>query len=327
MRNIPIYQPQFGAAEIRAASAVIASGQLTMGRQVREFEERFAAYVGAPHAVAVDTCTSAIFLSIQLLAEVEEIGVPSVTFVSVASSVLHAGRRLRFEDRLTVGHAYPLSGTPIWDCAHELSRGDYRAGQLRCYSFYPTKVLGSAEGGMIATDRADWADWLRKARAHGMVREGYDWDYAVEFLGWKLNMTNVQAAIGLVQLERLDALNAERQALLDRYNARLGSDNRSLHVYPILVEDRPAFIDQLKAAGIGCSVHFKPIHSQPAYLQQAVQARVTQDGPLPRSEHWGRHAVSLPLWAGMSLDDIDYICDHVEAARAAGSGRQPACAS
>jgi dTDP-4-amino-4,6-dideoxygalactose transaminase len=277
---------------------------MTQGALVEKFEEEFKAFTGAEHAVAVNSCTSALFLCLKLLNS-KKVSTPSMTFASVASCIIHAGAELAWLDESWAGSRYPLvSNDPgsgvIYDSAHALHRGDAskKENDLVCYSFYPTKNLSGAEGGMIATNNRDHAEWLRKARWHARV--GRTWDYVIEFPAWKMNMTDIQAAIGIEYLKRLDGEAGQRKKLVDLYNKLLGTSIRSDHIFQTLVADRKDFVKHLEDNGIECSMHFKPVHKQPAFKKYYKK--------LPKTEHFEGYAVSLPLFPSMSETEVEEVC-------------------
>lgn len=172
---------------------------------VEEFENRVAGYAGARFGVAVDCCTSALFLSLQYLrlerAETaREITLPARTYISAAAACVHAGFRVRFDDYPWLG-AYQLRPFHVWDGAKRFRRGMYLGG-LHCLSFHSKKILNIGRGGMVLTDDADAAAWLRKARYDG--REGLPYPQeSISFLGWHAYMTPEQAARGLQLLDVL----------------------------------------------------------------------------------------------------------------------------
>jgi dTDP-4-amino-4,6-dideoxygalactose transaminase len=302
--RIPFYKRTWTDGEIDAVTSCIKSGYLSQGIQVERFEEVFGAFVGAKYAVAVNSCTSALFLCLKLLSP-KKVSIPSMTFASVASDIIHAGGKISWLDESWSGSRYPLItnssklGT-IYDSAHALHRGDYskKANDLVCYSFYPTKNLSGAEGGMIATNNKKYAEWLKKARWHARI--GKSWDYIIEFPGWKMNMTNIQAAIGLEYLKRIDDEAAKRKILLDSYNQLLGTSIRSDHIFQTIVANRPGFVKFMEDKGIECSMHFKPVHKQPAFK--------TFYRKLPKTEHFEKLAVSLPLFPSMKISEVEEVC-------------------
>lgn len=170
---------------------------------VEEFENRVAAYAGARHAVAVDCCTSAIFLSLKYLQTVSsalprEITLPARTYVSVPMACIHAGFRVRFEDFDWKG-IYQIRPLNVFDGAKRFRRGMYEGG-LHCLSFHAKKLLNIGRGGMVLTDDEHAAKWLRKARYDG--REGRPYPQEeISMLGWHCYLQPEQAARGLLLLD------------------------------------------------------------------------------------------------------------------------------
>lgn len=166
-------------------------------RIVAEFERAVAEYSGAPHAVAVESCCAAIFLSC-LYHQVREVTIPKCTYPGVACSIIHAGGRVRFLDRSWEG-IYQLKPYPIWDGALRFRYHMYHGG-MHCLSFHAKKLLPIGRGGMILTDDEAAARWLRLARFDG--REPVDLSEQKEFsvLGWNMYMQPEQAARGLLLL-------------------------------------------------------------------------------------------------------------------------------
>ena len=313
---IPIFKPEFGEKEIFAIEQVMDSGMIVCGDKVRKFEEKFAEYVGCNYAVGVNSCTSALFLAFLSLGYNYRVGIPSVTFVSVINMALKAQLNIKFEDLIFVGSAYKIDNTNIYDCAHDIYRGQFKNTYINsniqfnqtimCYSFYPTKNLASIEGGMICVNDKGLYNWFLKMRMHGMIRNGYDWDYSIDHPGWKFAMNEIQAAVGLVQLEELDSMLEKRKNCVDLYNSILGLDNKSLHLYPVIIENRDKLMEVLKNNEIGYSVHFKPCHLQLAFKN------VNKDRNMDKSEHWGEHELSLPLYPSLKPEEIEKICKIVK---------------
>jgi dTDP-4-amino-4,6-dideoxygalactose transaminase len=336
VRTVPFARASIDAREIEAVTRVLESGWLTLGPETAQFETEFAAYVGAREAVAVNSCTSALFLSLQLLGigPGDEVLVPSFTFAATANVVRHCGAEPVFVDILPDGFtidpadaerkrtartraAIPVHyggnvaadlGVPtVEDSAHRIVP-NHRSPNLVCYSFYATKSITTGEGGMVTTDDPDQAHWLRQARLHGLSRDAWQrygtaqkWRYEVEFSGFKMNTIDMLSAIGRVQLTKLDEMEQARLRAVDQYNRALSLSNRGSHLYPILVERRDDFIANMAERGIGCSFHFTPLHKAPAF---AGSARST----LPVTEFVGARVVTLPLFAGITSEDVEYVC-------------------
>lgn len=333
--NIPFSRAAIGEREVRAVSRVLRSGWLTMGQETVAFEEEFAKYVGARYAVAVNSCTAALFLALKALGvgEGDEVVVPSFTFASSVGVIVHAGARPVFADITRDGfgmdqksmekvitkktkavvpvhyggdRAVIKTDLPvIEDSAHLVpKRGNNRKAFACCYSFYATKNLTTGEGGMITVEDKKVMEWLKKARLHGLSRDAwkrYDpeakWKYTVEFPGYKYNMTDINAALGRVQLARLDQFEKRRRKTVNLYNKLLGLKNKGTHLYPIEVERRNEFMQYMKENGVGCSFHFTPLHQEPAYKKYAR-------GKLPVTEGVGKKVVTLPLDAVISEREV-----------------------
>lgn len=302
--RVPFFKVSFDEREIDEVVRVIRKGYLTQGSEVRMLEKEFRKYVGSKYAVAVDSCTNGLFLSLVCngCGPGDIITIPSITFASVANVILQTGAKIRWEDASYVGRAYYLKNNrpfKIVDAAHQLERSichDYH-GALTNFSFYPTKQLSSAEGGMICLNDHYAMEWLEKSRWHG--RKGGGFSYEIVRPGWKHNMTDLQAVIALVQLSKLDDMNRRRRQIVDYYNRELNETVTSLHLYTILVEERDQFIRFMDENGINCSVHFyTPLHLQPAYEEYKTC--------LPKTEYIANHTVSLPLFPDMTREQVDY---------------------
>ena len=197
----------------------------------------------------------------------------------------------------------------LYDSAHRVARKDFR-GTTSCYSFYAVKNMTTVRGGMILTDDDAAAAWYRKAVHGGLGKDtmsryagqqnradASSFYYEVEFPGWNFDMTDVEAAIGRVQLKKLPLLNRKRDALVRRYNRAFGLRNTGNHLYPILVEERDAFLVALRDAGIHCGVHYLPLHLMKGYT--AYRRNV-----LPVTEYIGARCVSVPLFADMTEREL-----------------------
>ncbi len=298
---IPFNKPQFDDKEYEAVKRVLDSGHLTAGKEVIAFEKEFAEYIGVPYIIAVDNCTNALFLALEWTrTNIRKglIGCPAMTFASVAHSITQAGQYLEFEDKYFAGEKYNLDYTNIWDCAHQIERGMYEKGQVQCFSFYPNKVLSSAEGGAIATDNEEFATWARQAREMGRVRKSYA-DYDINFIGWKMNMTDIQACIAREQLKKLDGFLKKREEIRKEYDKHFKQINNWNYLYIITVNDRRKFIDRLAEEGIEISYHYKPLYDQPAYANYK--------GSFPYTESIKNNIVTLPLYPSLKDEEIEKI--------------------
>ena len=165
---------------------------------VQMFEEEVAQYTGAPFAVAVDSCTNALFLSCKYL-NVKEVTIPKKTYLSVPLSIIHSGGKVVFEDKDWSG-IYQLKPYPIYDSAKRLTSNMYIPGNFMCLSFHIKKQLSIGKGGMILTDNYKAVEWFKKARYEGRGEVNYK-DDMIDMLGWNMYMTPQQAAHGLALLQ------------------------------------------------------------------------------------------------------------------------------
>jgi dTDP-4-amino-4,6-dideoxygalactose transaminase len=355
---IPIAKPLIGEEEKAAVLEVLGSGQLAQGRRVREFEERFAAWVGARYAVAVSSGTTA--LHVALLAHGvgpgDEVITTPFSFIASANCIVYAGATPRFADiepeHYTIDPAaieaqitprtrailpVHLFGQPcdmdaiaaiaerhgltiIEDAcqAHgaQLNGRPMGSWGTACYSFYPTKNMTTGEGGMITTDDPALAERMRMIREHGMRQR-----YVHETLGYNFRMTDMQAAIGLVQLRRVDGWNEQRRrnaALLTALLADAPGVETpkvrpgALHVfhqYTVAVESRGRVIAALTERGVGYGIYY-PI---PIHRQQVYQARGYSDA-LPVAEAASARVLSLPVHPALTEADVKAVADAVIAA-------------
>jgi dTDP-4-amino-4,6-dideoxygalactose transaminase len=215
----------------------------------------------------------------------------------------------------------------VEDAAHALG-AEYRGmavgaiGDVTCFSFYPTKTITTGEGGAITTADGELADRVRLLSLHGMTRDAWErytssgsWRYQVTVPGFKCNSTDIEAALGVRQLERIDEFLDARRALWDAYEAELGEvkkltlpplppDGRhARHLFPVLLGEgapvgRDRLLELLRGENIGTSVHFLPVHMQPYYR------RAYPDVSLPVTESASERVFSLPLYPRMTRDDV-----------------------
>lgn len=222
-----------------------------------------------------------------------------MTFASVAHVIKQTGHSLFLNDEYHAGSSYRLTCTNIWDCAHEIRRNMYVPGTIQCFSFYPNKVLCSAEGGAIATDNKEFADWLKLARNNGRLAMA-TYDYSIEFAGWKMNMTDLQAAIGREQLRRLDEFNARREEIGNEYRKHFKQLNNGNYLFVIEVENRKEFMRKMKLSGVETSYHYKPLYDQPAY-------NTFNPKDFPYLESIKNKIVTLPLYPAMRDEEVQTV--------------------
>jgi dTDP-4-amino-4,6-dideoxygalactose transaminase len=363
--TVPFSRPSIGPDEIAEVVATLESGWLSTGPRVAEFEKAFADYVGARCALAVNSCTAALHLSLIAtgIGPGDEVITTPLTFCATANVVLHAGGTPVFADIDPVSHnldpaavnavitprtrvlmpvhyaGFPadmhaferiaeLRGLRIVEDAAHCVEGIFDGrkvgaiGDFTCFSFYATKNLTTGEGGMVTNGDAAAAELMRAASLHGMSRDAWaryapngNAHYDVVMAGFKYNMMDIQAAIGLHQLSRLRRMHARRVAICASYDAGLADlplrlpantpdgSTHARHLYPVLLDEaaagvsRDEFCNRLRDRGISTSIHFRPVHLHPYYQQRFGFRR----GMFPVSESVYDSTVSLPLSA--SLDE------------------------
>lgn len=236
----------------------------------------------------------------------------------------------------TIAGAHNL--TVIEDAAHALP-SEYRGkhigqiGEFTCFSFYATKTLTTGEGGMVTTKNPASAERIRLMRLHGIERDAWkryrddgSWRYEVVEAGFKYNLTDFQAAMGLVQLAKCDAMREARRRIAQRYTHAFSSieelvppeiradRSTSWHLYILrlrlkrLHAERDGFIRALNGRGVSCSVHFIPLHLQP-YYQRAYGYKL---GDFPNAEQQYRSCLSLPIFPGMTDQEIEHVIRSVQ---------------
>ena len=246
--------------------------------------------------------------------------------------VHYAGHAVDLEAINTLRDRYGL--TVIEDAAHAMASG-YQSkkigthGNITAFSFYATKNLTTGEGGALVVPDPDVMEKVRMLSLHGMSRNAWNryedqgsWFYTIELPGFKYNMTDIQAAMGRVQLKKLEAMQNRRQEIAARLTAGLEglpvipphvrpNVEHAWHIYPLRVQldaiqgDRGDLIKDLKALNIGTSVHFIPIHLHPFYQRQLGY----KPGDFPQAERFYEGEISLPLYPTMTDHDVDDVLE------------------
>lgn len=375
---IPYGKQDINQADIDAVLAVLKSDFLTQGPMVPNFEKAVANHVGANHALAVNSATSALHIACLALGlgEGDWLWTTPVTFVASANCGVYCGARVDFvdidpktynlcpvalkkklelakqENRLPkVVVAVHLCGQPcnmeaigilakeygfkvIEDASHAIGGkyqgefiGNCRYSDITVFSFHPVKIVTTAEGGMAVTNDARLAEKMNLLRSHGITRDPAlmthepdgPWYYQQVDLGFNYRMTELQAALGVSQMQRLDAFVARRHELAERYNQLLADlpivlpwqhpDSYSgLHLYVIRLKldsisrtHREVF-ESLRSQGIGVNLHYIPVHTQPYY-----EAMGFQPESFPQSMAYYREAISLPMFQGLTDNQQDEV--------------------
>ena len=367
--------PKIERSEIEEVIACMESGWLGTGPRVARLEEEFRAYKRASHAVAVNSCTAALHLSLLAagLRSGDEVITTPMTFCATVNAIIHAGavpvladvdsRTMnidpsRVESAITSKTRAILpvhfAGRPcemdplcaiakryglkvIEDCAHAIE-SEYKGkktgtfGEFGCFSFYVTKNIVTGEGGMVLTRTEEDSIRIKVLALHGMSKdawkrfgdEGYK-HYRVIDCGFKYNMMDLQAAIGIHQLHRIERYWERRREIWQRYNEAFANlpvglpadpdpgTRHAYHLYTIMVDEgktgirRDAFLDAMTRRNIGVGVHYLSIPEHPYYKQ--VFGWRPED--CPNAMRIGRQTASLPISAKLSDGDVDDVIDAV----------------
>ncbi len=368
--------PLIGEEEIKEVVDSLRSGWIGTGPKVAKFEKMFREYKGVPFAVALNSCTAALHLSLLAigLKPGDEVITTTMTFCASVNAIIHAKATPVFVDcqrdtmnvdpreiEKNITHKtrailpVHFAGRPcdmdaimdiakkhklkvIEDCAHAIE-AEYKGnktgtfGDLACFSFYVTKNIITGEGGMVITLHEEYADTIKVLGLHGMSRDawkrfsddGYK-HYQVVYPGFKYNMMDLQASIGIHQLKKVQANWKKRKAIWSAYNKAFkdmpvetpapveGNTKHAFHLYTILVDkektgiSRDAFLDAMTLENIGVGVHYRSILTHP-YYQQTFKLNPED---YPNSYYIGERTVSLPFSAKLTDKDVN---DVIEAVR------------
>jgi perosamine synthetase len=367
--SVPLCKPSIDEDEIKKVGDVLRGGWLAHGAYNHEFEEEFAAYIGVKHAVSMNSCTSALEASLKVANIKKEVIIPSMTWVSTANCVLSAGATPVFcevdpatrnvtaetirskltentEALIVVHFAGQICEMDeilelcdehnlflVEDSAETLG-ATYKGKQagsfgVGCFSFFPTKNITTAEGGMLTSNDDEFARKCRAIIGHGIssttfAREKLDrpWLRAAEMVGHNYRMPNPLACLGLSQLRKLDTLNQKRQTIASLYDNALqkyGDKLRSpvvrkecTHVYQMYsitvdAELRNPLVKHLNDNGVGASVHFDPpVHAQPYYKEHFPKTA------LPVTDQLATQIVTLPIFPDMKITEVNYVSEIID---------------
>lgn len=368
---IPYGKQDINQADIDAVIEVLKSDFLTQGPKVPTFEQKVADHVGAKHALAVNSATSALHIACKALdlSHGDWLWTTPITFVASSNCGLYCGAQVDFVDidpksynlcpkaletkleeaekknRLPkVLVAVHLSGQPCdMEAIHRLSQryefqiiedashaiggkyqdefiGNCRYSDITVFSFHPVKIVTTAEGGMALTNDDELARKMELLRSHGITRDQNmmthesdgPWYYQQVELGYNYRMTELQAALGISQMDRLDAFVARRHELATRYNELLKGlpvttpwqhpDSYSgLHLYVIRLQldainkTHLQVFEHLREQGIGVNLHYIPVHIQPYYQKMGFKP-----DDFPEAMQYYREAISLPMFQGLT---------------------------
>ncbi len=360
---IPIAKVKVSQEEVDAVVEVLRSGYLVQGEKTQKFEEEFANKVGARFAVAVSSGTAALHIAyLSLLEKGDDVLVPAFSHISTASMVCFAEakpifcdidkntftldlndarRKLTKNTKAIVGvhlfgnaccineiieFARENNLKVIWDAAqaHGTKYNGKDVGSfddIVCYSFYPTKNMFTGEGGMIVTNDENIYEKCKLLRSHGQTKKYYH-----PYLGFNYRMSEIEAALGIEQLAKLDDLINKRRENASFLTEELSSVyeiippfvpeeiEHSYHQYTVLIKKnkpdctRDMLVEKLKREGIGVAIHYpRPLHKQPVF--ENLYGKIT----LPVSEDISSRIFSLPVHPYLDKDDLRTIVETIKA--------------
>ena len=394
--TVPYHVPSIGEEEINEVVATLRSGWLTTGPRTAQFEQEFRAYVGARHALAVNSCTAGLHLALAALkiGPGDEVITTPLTFCATVNTILHVGATPVLADVGPDGNLDPasvaeritprtraiipvhLAGLPcdmeaLWalakrhnlfvieDAAHAagsrangwpIGAGNRSTGQQSdavAFSFYATKTMTTGEGGMVTTENESLADSMRNLCLHGISKDAWNrysdrgnWYYEVLNPGFKYNLSDLQSAIGIHQLRKLDQFIEARVRIMQRFQEGFANleevelppdrsqDRHSWHLYMLRLNlesleiNRAEFMQALRGKDIGASVHFIPIRLHPFFREYANQPQ----NQCPNAMTLYPRIVSLPLYPGMTDEQVDYVISSVKEIVAGARKARPVAA-
>ena len=367
--------PQIGPEEIEAVVETLKSSWISTGPKSVAFAKAFREYVGAPHSIATNSCTSALHLCLNAagVGPGDEVITTPMTFAATSNVIVHQGAKPVFADiekegflidpaqierkitkktkavvpvhyagmacdmdricAIAKSHKLKL----IEDAAHAAGtqykgRKIGNIGDFTCFSFYVTKNLTTGEGGMVTTADPEAAKMIEKLSLHGLdldawqrySKKGFK-HYEIVYPGYKYNMTDIAAALGLCQLRKLDEFIRVREEYARTFEEALGGmdalilpkDNgvgrHAWHLYPVLVRTealrigRDQFIEALHAENIGVGIHYRAIHLQKYYRETYG----FKPGDFPNAEFVSDRVISLPLYPKMTPRDVEQTIEAV----------------
>lgn len=367
---IPIAKPYLNQDDAQAAYDVIMSGWITQGPRVQEFEEKFAAYTGAKHAVAVSNCTTGLHLAMIVagIGTGDEVICPSMSYIATANSIMYVGAKPVFaevhpetynldvndaEKRITsktkaillvhqIGMPADIDAFRALCDKHNLlliedaacAAGSSYKGKkigahsdLVCFSFHPRKVISTGDGGMVTTNNAAYAERMKLLRQHGMsvnagARHGATKIIFEDHLeiAYNYRMTDIQAAVGIRQLEKLDWIVEERRKIAQRYLTELADiscirlpkeesgyftnwQSFSIYVKPEARLSRNELMQALLDKGIASRRGVMTSHRETAYKAMC------EGLSLPRTEEACDRSIIIPLYVPMDQEDISFVVE------------------
>ncbi|MEC7640924.1 MAG: DegT/DnrJ/EryC1/StrS aminotransferase family protein [Nitrospinota bacterium] len=369
--DLPFHQSWFDDEEIDEVIDTLKSGWLTTGPKSFRFEDAFQEYVGCRHAIALNSCTAGLHLSLtaQGFSPGDEVITTPMTFPATANMIVFSNLKPVFVDiepgtlnldanrleekispRTRAILPVHFSGHPcdmdtintiarkrnlliVEDAAHALG-ASYKGkrigglGNLTAFSFYANKNITTGEGGMLVTDDDELAEKFRSMRLHGLSRDAWNRfgksgfaHWQLDSPGYKYNMSDINAALGIHQLKKVERFLKIREQYVEMYNGAFrdgdeletletkGYARNALHLYVValrlerLTVTRDQFLDALQNSGIGIAVHYIALHLQPFYRDHFFHPPET----LPVATRYSERILSLPLYPKMQPGDVERV--------------------
>lgn len=288
------------------------------GDIVKSFEDSFCDYVGAKYACSVNSATNAIFLA--LLNKNRHVVIPSMIPPVVCNAILTSGNKLDFDDNTDwVGDSYILhefEDYKIVDSAQKVDEGQFikeaNDEDLMIFSFYPTKPVGSSDGGIIVSNDFEKIRWFKEATMNGMTYAHNNWDRTIKFPGYKMYMNSIQCYIANENLKMLDFKKMKLNGVRKKYNDYLNYSNTSDHLYRIEVDDRKDFIKKMREKNIVCGVHYDALHEVDTYRKLTSRPYKVTDEICKNSSIKSKRTVSLPFHEELTEKDVDTVIKYVK---------------
>jgi len=361
--KVHLSRPDITEKEIEAVVAVLRSPDLSLGPKLGQFEQAFCRYIGRKRAVAVNSGTSGLFLSLKAMGigPGDEVITTPFTFIATSNALLMVGAKPVFvdidpvtlnmdtsqiESKITENTKAILPvevfGDPSsMDVACEMAKTHRLAiiedscealgsslngkkagtfGDMSVFAFYPNKQITTGEGGMILTDNDDWADMCLSLRNQGRARGG-GW-LGHERLGYNFRLSDINCALGIVQLSRIEEIKAKRKQVADWYAEMLADDNRltvptepdncdmSWFVFVVrlaeafTMQQRDAVLEKMRDRGIQVSNYFPPVHLQPFMVERFGY----KPGDFPVTESIAQRTIALPFYNNLGRDEVAMVC-------------------
>ena len=372
-RTIRLFDIKLSSAAKKEVNNVMASGWLSTGSRVAEFEKQLSKILNVPYVAALSSGTAALHLALEASGDFKdaEIITTPFTFVATVEAIMLAGSKVVLADidsdtlNISAEDAarkitkktkaivpVDIAGCPadygslrklcrdhslklISDSAHALgtkykNKTMPELADVSAYSFYPTKNVTTAEGGAVASKNKKLIEKVRLLSRHGLTSNAYHrqktggWGYDAPVFGYKANLSDIHAALGIGELKNFEKNQQKRTMLAKRYLANLSHLSDSLRLPPATSDirhswhlfiiqlnldslkiDRNRFIAEMSKLGIQCGVHYQPIFEL-SFYRQALNLKASE---FPNAAKAGKSVVSLPLHTLLKISDIDYVCE------------------